>query len=163
MKLSWKKQSQQKKIFKSSRLQNKLVCTLSVIGKKVIIAIVSSSCKTTKLSPVLQMSSSRGFNNSNRTTRLTIHTYIPRYIRQKSHLEVQLEQPGEGNSRQDADAWSEGEHEPDHDPGKVDGAHGVQHDEHALVVDVLDHVPKGEVRVMSNSLPYYVLSMQVLP
>ena len=42
-----------------------------------------------------------------------------------------------------ADAGGEGEHEPDHHPGEVDGGEGVQDDEDALVVDVLDAVPEA--------------------
>ena len=38
-----------------------------------------------------------------------------------------------------ADARREREHEPDHDAGKVHGRERVQHDEDALVVDVLEN------------------------
>ena len=43
-----------------------------------------------------------------------------------------------------ADAGCEGEHEADHHPGEVDGGEGVQDDEDALVVDVLDTVPEAD-------------------
>ncbi len=56
-------------------------------------------------------------------------------------FEIQLEQSREGNGGQHADAGRERQHQPDHDAGEVDGAHGVQDDEHALVVDVLDAEP----------------------
>ena len=50
----------------------------------------------------------------------------------------QVEQLRERDCSEDADAGGEGEHEPDHDAREVDGRQRVQHDEHALVVDVLE-------------------------
>ena len=59
-------------------------------------------------------------------------------------LQVELEQLGEGDGSENADAGRERQHETHHDAGEVDGADGVQDDEDALVVDVLDAVPEAD-------------------
>ena len=59
-------------------------------------------------------------------------------------LQVELEQLGEGDGGQHADAWRQRQHQTDHDAGKVDGADGVQDDEDAFVVDVPDAVPESD-------------------
>ena len=58
-------------------------------------------------------------------------------------LQVKRQEARKGHGAQDAHHRRQRQHQTHHDAGEVDGRHGVQHNEDALVVDVLDDVPQA--------------------